>query len=68
MKLKELEIFGFKSFADRTYIRFDEGITVVVGPNGPVNPIYLTLYAGCLAPERQKPSRKQDGRCYLYRF
>nr|HPN65441.1 AAA family ATPase [Candidatus Goldiibacteriota bacterium] len=34
MKLKELEIFGFKSFADRTYIRFDEGITVVVGPNG----------------------------------
>jgi chromosome segregation protein len=34
VKLKELEIFGFKSFADRTLIRFDKGITIVVGPNG----------------------------------
>ena len=34
MKLKKLEIFGFKSFADRTTIEFDQGITGVVGPNG----------------------------------
>ncbi len=34
MKLKKLEIYGFKSFADRTEIIFNEGITGIVGPNG----------------------------------
>ena len=34
MRLKRLEIYGFKSFADRTLVEFDEGITGVVGPNG----------------------------------
>ncbi len=34
MQLTRLEIKGFKSFADRVTINFDEGITGVVGPNG----------------------------------
>ncbi len=34
MRIKKLELFGFKSFKDRTVIQFDEGITGVVGPNG----------------------------------
>ncbi len=34
MKLKSLEICGFKSFPDRISLQFDEGITAVVGPNG----------------------------------
>ncbi len=34
MRLKKLELFGFKSFADRTEVLFDEGVTCVVGPNG----------------------------------
>jgi chromosome segregation protein len=34
MQLLRLEIKGFKSFGDKVTIRFDEGITGVVGPNG----------------------------------
>ncbi len=34
MQLTKLEIKGFKSFADKVTINFDEGITGIVGPNG----------------------------------
>jgi chromosome segregation protein len=32
--LKALELFGFKSFADKTRLEFPAGISIVVGPNG----------------------------------
>ena len=34
MYLKEIEIQGFKSFADKTKVVFEQGVTAVVGPNG----------------------------------
>ncbi len=34
MRIKTLEMSGFKSFVDRTVISFEEGVTGVVGPNG----------------------------------
>ena len=34
MKLKKIELQGFKSFADKTVIDFKDGITTVIGPNG----------------------------------
>ncbi|MDX2129096.1 MAG: chromosome segregation protein SMC [Chloroherpetonaceae bacterium] len=34
MYLSKLEVFGFKSFAQRINLRFDSGLTAIVGPNG----------------------------------
>ena len=34
MQLLKMELRGFKSFADKTILTFDEGITAIVGPNG----------------------------------
>src|SRR5580693_2133954 len=34
MKIKKLELVGFKSFVDRTVIQFDHDVLAIVGPNG----------------------------------
>ncbi|MHC5033516.1 MAG: chromosome segregation SMC family protein, partial [Planctomycetota bacterium] len=34
MKLKRLELYGFKSFADRTTFEFEDSLSALVGPNG----------------------------------
>ena len=34
MRIKSLTLSGFKSFADKTTIEFQDGLTGVVGPNG----------------------------------
>jgi len=34
VKLKRIELQGFKSFVDRTVLEFDAGITAILGPNG----------------------------------
>ncbi|NLD71671.1 MAG: AAA family ATPase, partial [Chloroflexi bacterium] len=34
MRLKRLELYGYKSFAARTVFEFGEGIAAIIGPNG----------------------------------
>ncbi len=34
MKFKKMEIYGFKSFADKVQVQFESGVTGIVGPNG----------------------------------
>lgn len=34
MKFRKMEIYGFKSFADKIQVKFESGVTAIVGPNG----------------------------------
>ena len=34
MRLQKLQLRGFKTFADRTELEFQPGVTAIVGPNG----------------------------------
>ena len=34
MRIESIDIVGFKSFADKTTLKFGRGLTAVVGPNG----------------------------------
>lgn len=55
MKLKKLELYGFKSFAQRTEIVFDEGITGIVGPNGSGKSNIGDAVRWCWASRARKP-------------
>src|SRR5208282_4135867 len=34
MRVKQIELVGFKSFSDKTVLRLHDGVTCIVGPNG----------------------------------
>lgn len=57
MFLKSLDIYGFKSFADKTHIQFSEGITALLGPNGCGKSNVVDAIKWVLAENRSKNLR-----------
>jgi len=52
MYFRRLEIFGFKSFADKTKIEFEPGVTVIVGHSRRFDAPSGSIHAGRLSPGR----------------
>ena len=57
MYLSGIEIFGFKSFANRTEIKFNEGITAIVGPNGCGKTNIVDALRWCLGEQKSNMLR-----------
>jgi chromosome segregation protein len=55
--LSKLEIFGFKSFAQKTPIKFNDGITSIVGPNGCGKTNIVDAIRWCLGEQRSSTLR-----------
>ncbi len=61
MRLKRLELVGFKTFADATELVFDRGVTAVIGPNGSGKSNLADALLWVLAERRLSALRAAEG-------
>ncbi|PRP91076.1 Chromosome partition protein Smc [Enhygromyxa salina] len=57
MRIKTIEVVGFKSFADRTVVTLDDHVTAVIGPNGCGKSNIVDAMRWCLGEQRAKHLR-----------
>src|SRR3954470_8899169 len=60
MRIKRLEIYGFKSFVDKTNFQFGGGMTAVVGPNGCGKSNIVDAILWCMGEQSPKHLRGKD--------
>ena len=61
MYIKNLNLHGFKSFAIETNIEFNEGVTVVLGPNGIGKSNIVEAFLWVMGEQSASRLRIQDG-------
>ncbi len=67
MRLKTLEINGFKSFAQKTILEFDKPITCVVGPNGSGKSNVVEAIRYVLGEQSMKSMRGKSGSDLIFK-